>query len=255
MVIDTLTAGDRVNLLELYARSVMLLELGRCAEWADLFEPHAVLRSAGPVPCAGVESPPPAAPLNSGEGRSGVAFPSGSRKYTGREVFVPLGRQMIAGEFDLAAGTLTPAVRCRRVLTDISLFCDGPGRAVGYAHLTVTSAVDNEPPRWLAAGLCSDRLIKTSASCWRFVSRTFTHGAPPPRDQPETAARPANSRLQGRGKAPILWLERLQGKSFCSAARRYMDKSLSMPPIHPRTFLTTLRARKSARGCWRAIRR
>jgi hypothetical protein len=37
MVLDTLSVADRVNLLELYARSVMLIELGRIKEWSELF--------------------------------------------------------------------------------------------------------------------------------------------------------------------------------------------------------------------------
>jgi hypothetical protein len=32
MVLDALSVSDRVNLLELYARSVMLIELGRARE-------------------------------------------------------------------------------------------------------------------------------------------------------------------------------------------------------------------------------
>src|SRR6267154_464504 len=55
MEIDSLTPYDRVQLLEVYARSVMLLELGRCTEWADLFLPQALVRCAGASEQAPVE--------------------------------------------------------------------------------------------------------------------------------------------------------------------------------------------------------
>jgi len=79
LVLDTLTAADRASLLELYARSVMLLDLGRCDEWADLFESRAIVRSAG-VP-----------------GDPGSLF-------TGREELLQLGLRTVEGTFNLARG-------------------------------------------------------------------------------------------------------------------------------------------------------
>jgi hypothetical protein len=109
VVLDSLTASDRVNVLELYAGSVMLLELKRATEWAELFEPHAV--------------------LTCGAGDA-------DKKIAGREQLLEVARRMIAGEFDVVAGVLAPTVRCRRVLTDISLYTDKRGgHAKGYAHL------------------------------------------------------------------------------------------------------------------------
>jgi hypothetical protein len=48
MVLDALSISDRVNLLELYARSVMLIELGRPREWAELFAPQGWAQSENP---------------------------------------------------------------------------------------------------------------------------------------------------------------------------------------------------------------
>jgi hypothetical protein len=144
--LDTLNTGDRVNLLELYGRSVMLLELGRAADWVELFDPYALVRCAG-----------------------------GLRQFKGRAELLELARRMIAGEFDLAAGVMTPAAHCRHALTDISLFSVGAeGGATGYAHLTVTAAGGVGPPRWLASGIYSDRLHRCGAGCWRFESRVLT---------------------------------------------------------------------------------
>jgi len=149
MVLDALSAADRVNLLELYARSVMLIELGRTREWAELFAPQGWARC---------EIPPDQ---------------SVRRSFNGREQLLDLARQMAAGEFDLATGPLTPATPCRRVLTDISLFAQGTGSALGFAHLTMTTMARHEPPRWIASGLYHDRLGKNSCGCWQFQSRTF----------------------------------------------------------------------------------
>ena len=55
MWLDTLNTADRVNLLELYARSVMLIELGRAADWVDLFDPYALVRCTGGL--AAVQGP------------------------------------------------------------------------------------------------------------------------------------------------------------------------------------------------------
>jgi len=143
--LDTLNTADRVNLLELYGRSVMLLELGRASEWADLFVPHAVLRV-------------------------------GSQEFKGRAELLDLARRVIAGEFDLAVGPLTPQVRCRHSLSDVSLFADGAGGASGFAHLSVFAVGDAGAPRWLSSGMYTDKLSKCGAGCWRFDSRVLTAG-------------------------------------------------------------------------------
>jgi len=142
--LDTLNTADRVNLLELYGRSVMLLELGRAAEWAELFIPHALLRC-------------------------------GSQQLKGRTDLLDLARRMIAGEFDLAVGPLMPPVRCRHSLSDVSLFADGAG-AAGFAHLNVSAVGDGGAPRWLVSGMYSDKLSKCGSGCWRFGSRVLTVG-------------------------------------------------------------------------------
>ena len=146
MVLDTLTTADRVNLLELYARSVMLLELGRCADWAALFELHAVLE------CTPATGQP--------------------QTFKGHDALVGLARRMIAGDFDLAMGNLDAAFSLRRHLTDVALFGQGSGHALGYAHLSLISA-DEARPSILGAGVFSDHLTRGSVGCWRFASRTF----------------------------------------------------------------------------------
>jgi hypothetical protein len=83
MVIDPLSSGDRVQLLEVYARSVMLLELGRSAEWANLFGPQAAFRYVPASEASPVE-------------------------FRGREELLALGQRLMRGEFDLAVGN--PAV-------------------------------------------------------------------------------------------------------------------------------------------------
>jgi SnoaL-like domain len=149
VVLDSLSTADRVNLLELYARSVMLIELGRTREWAELFVPE------GWATCE--------SPLDE----------SLKRPFKGRAQLLDLARQMAAGEFDLTTGRLTPVTRCRRVLTDISLFAEGSGSALGFAHLTVTSMATREPPRWIASGRYHDRLGRNASGCCQFNSRTF----------------------------------------------------------------------------------
>jgi hypothetical protein len=155
MWLDTLTASDRVNLLELYARSVMLLELGRCNDWTDLFAPNALVRYADPAARASAE-------------RSGV-----SRQFKGRAELLELARRMISGEFDLVVGPLNPPVRCRHTLSNLSLFGEGTSSASGYAHLTVTSIGGGATPHWLASGMYSDTLRRCGAGCWRFESRVL----------------------------------------------------------------------------------
>jgi hypothetical protein len=143
--LDTLNTADRVNLLELYGRSVMLLELGRAADWVELFDPYALVRCT-----------------------------AGSWQFKGKAQLLELARRMIAGEFDVAAGVVVPPAHCRHTLTDISLFSEGAtGGATGYAHLTVTAAGGAGPPRWLASGMYSDRLHRCGAGCWRFESRVL----------------------------------------------------------------------------------
>ena len=86
--VDVLNTADRVNLLELYARSVMLLELGRAADWADLFGLNAQVCCAEPA-----------------SARVGDTA-AGARQFKGRTELLELARRMIAGEFDLAMGDL-----------------------------------------------------------------------------------------------------------------------------------------------------
>jgi hypothetical protein len=146
MWLDTLNTADRVNLLELYGRSVMLIELGRADEWVDLFEPYALVRCT-----------------------------AGSQQFQGRAELLKVARRMITGEFDLAGGVMTPPLHCRHTLTDISLFSHGSqGSAKGYAHLAVTAACDAGPPRWLASGMYSDELRRCAGGCWLFESRVLT---------------------------------------------------------------------------------
>jgi len=145
MWLDTLNTADRVNLLELYGRSVMLIELGRADEWVDLFEPYALVRCG-----------------------------EGSQQFKGRAELLKVARRMIAGEFDLAVGPMTPPSHCRHALSDISLFSDALGCAKGYAHLAVTAPSEGGPPRWLASGMYSDQLRKCGGGCWMFESRVLT---------------------------------------------------------------------------------
>jgi hypothetical protein len=112
VVLDTLAAADRANLLELYARSVMLLDLGRCEEWADLFESRAIVRS------------------------SGVPGDQGRSLFTGREELLQLGLRTAEGTFNLALGPLSPRLLCRHVLSNVCLYADGARHARGYAHLS-----------------------------------------------------------------------------------------------------------------------
>src|SRR5690349_18794797 len=102
----------------------MLLELGRCVEWADLFAPQAIVRC----------------PLRGG--RTPVEF-------KGRDELLNLGRRLILGEFDVAAGDFTPPLRCRHALTNITLFSADARNVSAYAFLTVTTVGGREPPRWL----------------------------------------------------------------------------------------------------------
>ena len=143
MWLDTLHTADRVNLLELYGRSVMLLELGRANEWVDLFASHALLRC-------------------------------GSQQFTGRGELLNLARRMIEGEFDLAVGNLIAPARGRHSLSDVCLFANGDAGAVGFAHLNVFAGDDASAPRLLFSGMYSDQLSRCGTGCWQFVSRVLT---------------------------------------------------------------------------------
>ena len=79
MILDSLSGLDRVQLLEVYARSVMLPELGRCAEWVELFLPDARVSRAGRA--------------------------EGGAEFRGREALLGLGRRMASGEFDVVTVT------------------------------------------------------------------------------------------------------------------------------------------------------
>jgi hypothetical protein len=150
MVLDSLSGADRANLQELYARSVMLLDLGRSEEWVNLFDSRATLECVTP--------PGNTAPI----------------RFTGREELLRLARNTIAGTFSLALGALDPPISCHHILSNICLYCDASRNVHGYAHLLVTSRSGTQPPRWLAAGILTDRLYKCASGCWLFASRSFS---------------------------------------------------------------------------------
>jgi hypothetical protein len=157
MILDSLTPYDRVQLLEIYSRSVMLLELGRPKEWVNLFAQNALLYCTGPNDAASVQ-------------------------FKGHGELLALGHRIMLGEFDLALGPLTPPSRHRHLLNNITLFENDRRHASGYAILTITTLGGPEPPRPLASGIYTDSLHKNAAGCWQFETRTFT---------PDTAAAPA----------------------------------------------------------------
>ena len=138
-----------MQLLELYARSVMLLHLGRSEEWVDLFLPTATYRCVRAGPDSRVE------------------------QFQGRPQLLDLARGVKAGQLDVAVGKINPSLRCRHHLSNITLFNDGTHGATGYAYLAVTNVAGPEPPRWIASGLYSDRLCKCPTG-WFFETRTFT---------------------------------------------------------------------------------
>jgi SnoaL-like protein len=166
VVIDPLSSNDRVQLLEVYARSVMLLELERYTEWAGLFGPHALIRFVG----TSEQSP---------------------AEFRGREELLSLGRKLMRGEVDFGLGHLTPPSRARHHLSKITLFGGGRGRASGYAFLTITTVGSAEAPRWLASGMYSDSFFRNPAGCWCFETRTLTT------DAAIGPARETNSRVAG----------------------------------------------------------
>jgi hypothetical protein len=147
MILDSLSGLDRVQLLEVYARSVMLPEFGRCAEWVELFLPDAR------VCCAS-------------SGDQGTESRS-------RDALLALGRRMACGEFDLVLGNLAPPLRTRHLLSNITLFGTDTKSAEGCAVVTVTTLGGPNPPRWLASGTYADRFYKGAEGCWRIQSRTF----------------------------------------------------------------------------------
>jgi hypothetical protein len=150
LIVDSLSAADRVNLFELYARSTMLLELKREAEWVALFAPNATFRFV-----------------------SGQVEHNPARSYSGSAELLVLARQLIGGNRLFLGEEDSRGARGRHHLSNLSLYDDGPGRASGYAYLTVLS-IGADAPTWLASGLYADRLTKCSAGCWRFASRTLT---------------------------------------------------------------------------------
>jgi len=143
MVLDILTAADRVNLLELYARSSMLLDLGRCQEWTDLFEAGAVVRC------------------------------SAGRQFRGHDELLKLARDTVEGRCSLALVPMSSPVRCRHVLSNVSPFAEGNRKALGYAYLSVGRKGDLTA-RQVAAGVYFDQLWRSASGCWRFSSRLFT---------------------------------------------------------------------------------
>jgi SnoaL-like domain len=164
VITDSLSADDRSQLLEIYARSVMFLELGRCKEWADLFDPQAL------VLCTDAKE---RAPL----------------QFKGRNELLMLGKRVMLAEFEIALEGLASPLRCRHTLSNIMLFGGEPRRASGYALVNVTTVGGNEAPRWLGSWIYSDTFHKCSAGCWRFESRKFTA------DPAITLARETNQRL------------------------------------------------------------
>ncbi len=147
MILDSLSAADRMQLHELYARSVMLLELRRCQDWVDLFEPGAFFQCRTTATRA---------------------------EFKGRADLLRLAQQISSGEFDLALGKIQPGSHSRHILHNICLFQEGLHQASGYAHVSVMSLDHIEPPHFLASGLYTDRLSKCGSGCWRFASRRFT---------------------------------------------------------------------------------
>jgi len=149
VVLDSLSAGDRAQLQELYARSVLLPELKRLKEWVELFEPQATFRC-----------------IQAGAGRI-VEL-----RFTGRDELLSLGERISGGRFDVAVGDLAQASHLRHVISNLCLFEGGTSRASGIAQVGVLSIAEREP-RWIASGTYTDELHKCGAGCWRFLSRKF----------------------------------------------------------------------------------
>jgi hypothetical protein len=101
----------------------MLLQLGHCDQWAELFEPDAVLR------CACLENQVIA-----------------QRGFRGREELRCVGQGVVYGDFDSALGRVASIPRRRRLLYNICLFDHGFHHATGYAHVLVVS-VSSAAPR------------------------------------------------------------------------------------------------------------
>jgi SnoaL-like domain len=150
MVLDSLRADDRAQLHELYARSVVFLELGRCKQWVELFDPRAVVRCVHD------------------DGGHFVAH-----QFKGRDELLRLAERILRGQFDIATGELIQRSRIRHFLGSICLSEEGPGHASGMAQVAVMS-IEAGRPRWMASGSYADHLVKGGSGCWRFQSRTFT---------------------------------------------------------------------------------
>jgi hypothetical protein len=148
---DSITAADRVHLLEVYARSVMLLELEDFTRWAGLFVPSVVVERV-------------AAPHGSGDS---------SFQCRGRDALLAL---VAGGEFDVALGR--SVVRYRHVVHSICLFGDAPRDVRGYAQVTlvpcgVGGGGGLDLSRGWVTGRYSDHLHKSMCGSWQFVSRSF----------------------------------------------------------------------------------
>jgi hypothetical protein len=154
-----LSAGDRVQIHELYARSVMLLELGRGSDWVALFTPLAMLRC----------------------GLSG-------EEYRGREALLKLAKHLTGGDFDVALGEVSTPLPRRHHLSNVTIFESSPGHAASHAFVTVTEIADSETPRRLASGRWDDQLAKCSTGCWQFTSRIFIPDRAPATAIPKTQA-------------------------------------------------------------------
>jgi hypothetical protein len=150
VVLDSLTADDRAQLQELYARSVVLLEFGRCKEWVTLFEPQAVLRC--------VQS---------------ASGPHVEYQFRGHEELRQVGERITRRQFDVAVGQPPPAGRLRHMISDVCLFREGTGHALGIAQVAVL-LIGGGAPRWYATGTYADRFTRCLSGCWRFASRCFT---------------------------------------------------------------------------------
>jgi len=165
MVLDSLTAADRAQLHELYARSLMLPELGRLKEWVALFDPHAALRCRG-------------------------------QEFKGREELIRLGELIASHRFDIAVGELSHGAgevgrpsRLRHSITNLCLFEEDAHHVSGVAQVLVLSVGAGEP-QWIASGTYSDRLHKCSSGCWCFQSRIFTADTGAPTDRSHSTGHP-----------------------------------------------------------------
>jgi len=126
----------------------MLLELGRCEDWLDLFTPHALVRFVGANEQSGVQ------------------------QLKGRDELLVLGRRLMLGELNVALGRITPPLRCRHFLGNITVYGDSARSVLGYAYLAVNTIGGAKPRRCLASGMYSDKLHMWGGG-WCFESRTY----------------------------------------------------------------------------------